>query len=86
MKNLIGGEKLDASNGAVIEVINPATKEVIDTVPNSTVEDVDIAVKIAKNSQKEWEKVSIHERGEILLKFASLVEEKKRGISYFIMQ
>ena len=27
MKNLIGGEKLDASNGAVIEVINPATKE-----------------------------------------------------------
>ena len=61
MKNLIGGEKLDASNGAVIEVINPATKEVIDTVPNSTVEDVDIAVKIAKNSQKEWEKVSIHE-------------------------
>mgnify|MGYP001067043754 CR=1 FL=1 len=32
MKNLIGGEKLDASNGAVIEVINPATKEVIDTV------------------------------------------------------
>lgn len=81
MKNLIGGEKLDASNGAVIEVINPATKEVIDTVPNSTVEDVDIAVKIAKNSQKEWEKVSIHERGEILLKFASLVEEKKEELA-----
>lgn len=81
MKNLIGGEKLDASNGAVIEVINPATKEVIDTVPNSTVEDVDIAVKIAKSSQKEWEKVSIHERGEILLKFASLVEEKKEELA-----
>ena len=81
MKNLIGGEKLDASNGAVIEVINPATKEVIDTVPNSTVEDVDIAVKIAKNSQKEWGKVSIHERGEILLKFASLVEEKKEELA-----
>ena len=58
MKNLIGGEKLDASNGAVIEVINPATKEVIDTVPNSTVEDVDIAVKIAKNSQKNKKRAS----------------------------
>lgn len=56
MKNLIGGEKLDASNGAVIEVINPATKEVIDTVPNSTVEDVDIAVKIAKILKKNGEK------------------------------
>lgn len=56
MKNLIGGEKLDASNGAVIEVINPATKEVIDTVPNSTVEDVDIAVKIAKILKKNGKK------------------------------
>ena len=53
MKNLIGGEKLDASNGAVIEVINPATKEVIDTVPNSTVEDVDICLLYTSDAADE---------------------------------
>ena len=34
MKNLIGYEWKEASNGAKIEVVNPATSELIDTVPN----------------------------------------------------
>ena len=48
MKNLIGYEWKDASNGATIEVVNPATQELIDTVPNVTDEDVDEAVKVAE--------------------------------------
>lgn len=84
MNNLIGGEKLDASNGAVIEVVNPATLEVIDTVPNSTVDDVDVVVKVAKEAQKDWAKVSIYERGEILLKFAQLVEENKEELAILL--
>ena len=34
VKNLIGYEWKEASNGAKIEVVNPATSELIDTVPN----------------------------------------------------
>ena len=41
MKNLVAGEFKDASNGAVIEVYNPATNELLDIVPNATKEDVD---------------------------------------------
>ena len=33
MKNLIGYEWKEASNGATIEVVNPATQELIDTSP-----------------------------------------------------
>ena len=40
MKNLIGYEWKEASNGATIEVVNPATQELVDTVPNVTLEDV----------------------------------------------
>ena len=36
MKNLIGYEWKDASNVATIEVVNPATQELIDTVTNVT--------------------------------------------------
>ncbi len=84
MKNLIGGKKLDASNGEVIDVINPATLEFIDTVPNSTIEDVDLAVSVAKTAQKEWAKTSVYERGEILLEFARLVERNKDDLAILL--
>ncbi len=81
MKNLIGYEWKEASNGAKIEVVNPATQELIDTVPNVTLEDVDIAVKVAKKEQKNWEKVAIHERADILYKFVDLVESQKERLA-----
>ena len=81
MKNLIGYEWKDASNGALIEVVNPATQELIDTVPNVTEQDVDEAVKVAMIEQKKWEKVSIYDRAEILYKFVNLVEENKERLA-----
>lgn len=84
MKNLIGGEKLDASNKETIEVTNPATDEVIDTIPNSTIEDVNKAVAIAKSSQKSWAKMPLHQRGTILEKFADLVEENSEELALLL--
>ena len=84
VKNLIGYEWKDASNGAVIEVVNPATQELIDTVPNVTDEDVDTAVKVAVEEQKKWEKVSIYDRADILYKFVDLVEENKERLAVLL--
>ena len=81
MKNLIGYEWKDASDGSVIEVVNPATQELIDTVPNVTDEDVDEAVKVAMVEQKKWEKVSIYDRADILYKFVDLVEKNKERLA-----
>ena len=36
MKNLIGNKWLNASDGKTIDVINPATGVLIDTIPIST--------------------------------------------------
>lgn len=84
MKNLIGGQKMDASNGAIIEVTNPATEELIDTIPNSTIEDVENTVRIAKESQKKWAKMPLHQRGDILEKFASLVARDSEELSMLL--
>ena len=73
MKNLIGGKKIDASRGGIVEVLNPATGEIIDTVPNSTIEDISLAVTTAKRAQKKWKKVPLYERGEILYKFVLII-------------
>ena len=76
-KNLIGASWCDASDGMTITITNPATNEVIDTVPESTKEDCDRAVEAEKLAQKEWRKLPVWERAEILMKFVSLVERDK---------
>lgn len=81
MENLIGGKLLDASNNAILEVRNPATGELIDTVPNSLEKDIDNAVKHAKESYKNWANKPLYERAEILEKFVDLVEENKENLS-----
>jgi len=84
VKNIVGSERLDASNNATVEVINPATGEVIDTVPNATEEDVDRVVKIAQDAEKKWSKMPLHERGRILEKFVDLVEENKEELALLL--
>lgn len=77
MKNLVNGKEVEASLHQVIEITNPATKELLDTVPNATEEDVDVTVKAAVAAQKKWDEVPLYERGNILEKFAELVERDK---------
>jgi acyl-CoA reductase-like NAD-dependent aldehyde dehydrogenase len=44
MKMIIGGKKVDSSDGKTIDIINPTTHEVIDTVPSATREDVETVI------------------------------------------
>ncbi len=74
MKSLIGKEWVDSSDGKTIDVINPATGELVDTVPSLTVEDVNRAVDCAREMQKSWENKSVVERCEIISHFAELVK------------
>ena len=81
MKSLIGKKWVDSLDGKVIEVYNPATNELIDTVPSLTKEQVDEAVAEAKKSQKAWENVPLHKRGEILMEFARLVKRDRESLA-----
>ena len=81
MRNITGGEKQEPSIAIAIDVINPATNKIIDTVPSSTKEDINKAIKTAREKQKEWSQVSIYERGEILLKFLKLIEKNRSDLS-----
>ena len=81
MKMIINGQAVDASDGAVIEVTNPANGKVIDTVPAATEQDVALAVEKAKQAQKIWAQVPVSEKGEILLQFVALVEADKEKLA-----
>ena len=74
-QNLIGGEWVDSSGGETMEVVNPATGEVIAEVPAATAEDVDRAVQAAKKALVEWRETTPGERSEVLLKLADAIDE-----------
>lgn len=81
MRSLIGDNWVDAISMKVIEVINPATGKLVDTVPSLSKEEVDECVAYAVKKQKEWEKTSIVERCEILAKFVELVKRDRDSLA-----
>ncbi|MEU9894601.1 aldehyde dehydrogenase family protein [Streptomyces phaeochromogenes] len=56
-------------------VLNPATEEVITTVPGATPEDVDAAVVRAGRAQVRWAALAPGERARLLRRFAVVVDE-----------
>jgi acyl-CoA reductase-like NAD-dependent aldehyde dehydrogenase len=80
-KNYIGGEWLDAASGETFDVINPATEEVVATVPKGDREDAQRAIAAAREAfdSGEWTGLDPEERKRILLsvveKFTELEDE-----------
>jgi acyl-CoA reductase-like NAD-dependent aldehyde dehydrogenase len=79
LQNYVDGKWLDAVDGSRFDVFNPATGEVIATVPDSKHEDVDRAVDAARRTFDEgtwWPGTSERERGRILLRAAEIVRRE----------
>ena len=86
MKMFINGVPCGASDGATIDVINPATGKVVDTIPAATKEDVDRAVACAKKAQKVWAEVPVSEKVEIMYKFLDIVDDNKEKLAQTLSQ
>lgn len=68
---LIGGEWVEAADGARLEVITPIDRDrVIATTPRAGAEDVDRAVRAARTAQPRWAALSFTERQQALLRIA----------------
>lgn len=63
---LIGGELGDATGGKTMEVRNPATAEVVDSVPRGTAADVDAAVSAARKALPAWSALSGTKRAHLM--------------------
>src|SRR5881398_1841619 len=66
---------------ATFESLNPSTGEVIETFPRSTADDVNRAVATARAAWEDWRLVPAPERGNILFRFAQLLEVHKPELS-----
>jgi betaine-aldehyde dehydrogenase/aminobutyraldehyde dehydrogenase len=74
-KAFIGGAWVDSATGETMDVINPATGEVVAAVPRCGAEDVDRAVAAANEVLPDWLEKTPKERSELLLALADVLEE-----------
>jgi acyl-CoA reductase-like NAD-dependent aldehyde dehydrogenase len=78
---LIGGEPRSSVSQEEIEVVNPATEAVVDTVPAGTVADVDSAVSAAQAAFPAWAATDIEKRAAILAAAADLITERTADLA-----
>ncbi|KAF8411341.1 hypothetical protein HHK36_003888 [Tetracentron sinense] len=71
--NLIGGEFVYSQASTTIDVINPATQEVVSHVPLTTNEEFKAAVSAAKQAFPIWRKTPITTRRRIMFKLQELI-------------
>jgi aminomuconate-semialdehyde/2-hydroxymuconate-6-semialdehyde dehydrogenase len=74
VENFINGNFAAPHSGAYFDDVNPATEEVIATVPDSDGRDVDDAVAAARAAFPAWSATSAEKRSQHLLKLADVIE------------
>src|SRR4051812_4965802 len=75
-QNYVGGKWVDGHGDEAQEIVNPATGEVIATVPKGSQKDVDAAVAAAKKKfDDDWFDSTPRMRSEMMLKIADVILE-----------
>ncbi len=86
LKNYINGAWVESTSKKTIDVLNPANQEVLAKVPygNDTAKDVATATEFAFKAYKEWSKVPVMKRVQVLYKLKSLFEENITEIAEIV--
>ncbi len=77
LKHYINGEWVESTGSETMEVINPATEEVMGHISMGTEEDLDRAVKAARDAFPSFSQTSKEYRVELLEKIADEYEKRK---------
>lgn len=71
----INGEFITDNHHKNIEVLNPATKQIISTIPEGTIEHARAAIDAAAQAQKSWEKIPAIQRARHLREIAQQIRK-----------
>lgn len=79
--HFIDGQYVEDTAGAPIDVIYPATGEVVARVYSATQAVIEKAIASARAAQKEWEAMSGTERGRVLRRAADIIRDRNHDLS-----
>jgi succinate-semialdehyde dehydrogenase / glutarate-semialdehyde dehydrogenase len=77
----IGGKWRASGTGRTIDIVNPATEEVIGKLAHAPTGDLDEALEHAAKGFAVWRKMSAYERSKLLRKTADILRERSENIA-----
>jgi succinate-semialdehyde dehydrogenase/glutarate-semialdehyde dehydrogenase len=77
----VGGRWLDAASGEVKQVFNPATGEVIGTVPNCGAKEARAAIEAADKALPDWRSRTAKARAQLLRKWFDLIMANQEDLA-----
>ncbi|HMG37322.1 MAG TPA: aldehyde dehydrogenase family protein [Blastocatellia bacterium] len=81
---LIGGEWVGSRSGELIEVMNPATGEAVDTAPRATAEDARDAIDVAHQAFADWSDWTQARRADVLRKAVDLFRRNEKELAILL--
>jgi succinate-semialdehyde dehydrogenase / glutarate-semialdehyde dehydrogenase len=78
---LIGGTWIEAESDERFEVTNPATGDIVGSVPNASAADVGAAIDAAADALDGWKGLPAIERARVLRRSAEVIRERKDEIA-----
>ncbi|GAC1325174.1 MAG: aldehyde dehydrogenase family protein [Chloroflexota bacterium] len=82
----INGERAGAASGATMEVRNPATGDVVDSVPRSDAADTRRAIEAAAQAFPAWRDVTATGRAQVLMKAAARVRADLQAVARLLTE
>lgn len=83
--NFINGEYVASSVEGTIDILNPATGQVLASIPRGCEQDAQKALESAQTAQKAWAKLTARTRQNILRKFAQKIRDNKHILAPMIV-
>eukprot|EP00281_Chroomonas_sp_CCMP1168_P023896 CAMPEP_0206224650 /NCGR_PEP_ID=MMETSP0047_2-20121206/7138_1 /ASSEMBLY_ACC=CAM_ASM_000192 /TAXON_ID=195065 /ORGANISM="Chroomonas mesostigmatica_cf, Strain CCMP1168" /LENGTH=282 /DNA_ID=CAMNT_0053647619 /DNA_START=1 /DNA_END=846 /DNA_ORIENTATION=+ len=82
----VNGQEVPSTAATSIDVLNPATQEVLLKVPCSTQAEMEAAIANSVEAQKKWREVPVQQRVRVLMKLHALLNEAKDSIAEAIVR
>jgi malonate-semialdehyde dehydrogenase (acetylating)/methylmalonate-semialdehyde dehydrogenase len=86
IRNYINGQWVDSKSTQILDVVNPATTELIGRVPLSTPDEVGTAIRAAKDAFWEWRETPPLTRARYMFTLKDLMEEHFEELSRVIVE
>ncbi len=86
IRNYINGQWVDSKSTQILDVVNPATTELIGRVPLSTPDEVGTAIRAAKDAFWEWRETPAVTRARYLFRLMNKMEEHFEELSRVIVE
>lgn len=84
MQMLINGKFVDSLSGRTMQILNPATGKLVDTVPQANQDDVESALEVAVRGREIMRKLPAHRRSDILRHAADRIALEHESLSQLL--